>query len=71
MLKPVTVRKLIQKLRALGWGGPFSGGRHLFMQKWKLKLHIPSSHHSKDISAPLLKEILRQGNIATDEWENG
>ena len=28
---PVPCRKLIQGLRALGFDGPFSGGRHQFM----------------------------------------
>ncbi len=33
-------RELLRKLRDLGFEGPLPGGRHPFMQKGKLKLHI-------------------------------
>jgi predicted RNA binding protein YcfA (HicA-like mRNA interferase family) len=53
----------------LGFEGPYSGGRHLFMKKGKLKIHIPNPH-KKDISSGLLSEILRQAGIPKSEWEN-
>jgi len=58
----------VKKFHKLGFDGPYSGGRHLFMAKDKLKIHIPNPHRS-DISKHLLAEILRQANISTDEWE--
>jgi hypothetical protein len=38
---PISRRKLIKKFRALGFNGPYSGGRHQFMAKGDLKVRIP------------------------------
>ncbi|MBI2048229.1 MAG: type II toxin-antitoxin system HicA family toxin [Parcubacteria group bacterium] len=57
----------MQKFRALGFDGPYSGGRHLFMVKENLKIHI-SNPHEGDISKHLLSEILRQARISNDQW---
>lgn len=67
MIRSVSWRKLVQKLRRLGFDGPYSGGRHFFMVKGKLKLHIPNPHQG-DISKELVKEILRQARISDGEW---
>lgn len=67
MLKNISWRKLVQKFRKLGFDGPFSGGRHLFMVKGILKIHIPNPHHG-DISKYLLAEILRQAKIDREQW---
>lgn len=67
MLKSVSWRKLVQKFRNLGFDGPFSGGRHLFMVRGSLKVRIPNPHR-KDISKHLLAEILRQAGVSTDDW---
>lgn len=64
----ISWRKLVQKFRRLGFEGPYSGGRHLFMVKGELKVHIPNPHKG-DISKGLLAEILRQANISSDEWQ--
>ncbi len=41
MLKNISWRKLVGKFKWLEFDGPFSGGRHLFMTKGELKVHIP------------------------------
>ena len=64
----ISWRKLVQKFRRLGFDGPYSGGRHLFMVKGKLKVHIPNPHKG-DISKYLVVEILRQGNVSLQEWD--
>lgn len=69
MPKNISWRKLVQKFRALGFDGPYSGGRHLFVVKGELKVHIPNPHRG-DISRHLLAEILRQAGIGNDEWES-
>lgn len=69
MPKEVSWKKFIKLLRQLGFDGPYSGGRHLFMVKGTLKLHIPNPHR-RDISPHLLSEILRQAGISTNEWNN-
>ena len=58
----------MSKFRRVGFDGPFSGGRHLFMVRGGLKVHIPNPHRG-DISRHLLSEILRQASISAKEWE--
>lgn len=67
MSKSISWRKLVQKFRWLGFDGPYSGGRHLFMVKGKLKVRIPNPHHG-DISKPLVSEILKQADISDEDW---
>ena len=69
MPKSISWRKLVQKFRKLGFDGPYSGGRHLFMIKGKLKVRIPNPH-SGDISKHLISEILRQAGIFPKKWDN-
>lgn len=65
----ITRKGLINKFRALGYTGPFSGGRHQFMIKGRKKIRIPNPHGSGDIHISLVKEILRQAGIDIDEWD--
>jgi len=67
-VKAISRRELMRKLRALGFEGPYSGGKHQFMKKGTLKLRIPNPHQ-RDISVGLLRRILRQANISPQEWE--
>jgi len=67
MLKSISLKKLVRKFRVLGFDGPYSGGRHLFMVKGVLKVRIPNPHKG-DISKHLLAEILRQASISFDDW---
>lgn len=69
MVKNISWRKLVQKFRKLGFDGPYSGGRHLFMVKEELKIRIPNPHRG-DISKYLVAEILRQADISSEDWEN-
>jgi predicted RNA binding protein YcfA (HicA-like mRNA interferase family) len=62
-------RELIRKFKALGYSGPFSGGKHQFMVKDQKKVRIPNPHGSGDVHIGLVKEILRQAGISSDEWE--
>ncbi len=67
MLSPISWRKLVHKLQGIGFDGPFSGGRHLFMVRGTLRLCIPNPHRG-DVSRGLLAEILRQADISHDQW---
>lgn len=69
MFKNISWKKLVKKFRKLGFDGPYSGGRHLFMVKGPLKVHIPNPH-GEDISRGLLSEILRQAGVSSDDWNN-
>lgn len=68
MPKNISWKKLIQNFRELNFEGPFSGGKHLFMKKGPLKVHIPYKHKG-EISAGLISEILRQSEIDKKEWD--
>ncbi len=68
-LGPVSRRALIARLRSLGFAGPFSGGKHQFMSRGDIDVHIPNPHQS-DISVPLLRRILRQAEVTLEEWND-
>ncbi len=68
MPKNISWRKLVQNFQKLNFEGPYSGGKHLFMKKDSLKLHIPSKHKG-DASVGLVNEILRQAGINKKEWD--
>lgn len=69
MPKNISWKKLVQNFQKLGFDGPYSGGKHFFVIKGTLKLHIPNRHNS-DISVGLINEILRQAGIDKKEWDN-
>ncbi|MBU3925703.1 type II toxin-antitoxin system HicA family toxin [Patescibacteria group bacterium] len=69
MPKNISWRNLVKKFRNLGFDGPYSGGRHLFMVKGNLKIRIPNPHRG-DISRHLISEILRQAGIFSGDWDN-
>ncbi len=70
-MSPVISRKeLIRKFRILGYTGPFSGTKHQFMKKDKMKLRISNPHKSVDIHISLVKELLRQAGISYEKWSN-
>ena len=65
---PIKRPDLIRALRKLGFEGPFSGGKHQFMLKGDLALHIPNPHQG-EIGKELLIRLLRQAGITRSEWE--
>lgn len=65
---PVPRRKLVKGLRALGFEGPWSGGRHEFMVRGDIVLAIPNPHRG-DIGLGLLSRVLAQAGISRREWE--
>ena len=69
MVAALSRKDLIRKFRALGYFGPLSGGKHQFMIKGSQKIRIPNPHLG-DISASLIKEILRQAGISSQEWDS-
>lgn len=65
---PVSRRELVAALRRLGFLGPFSGGRHQFMQMGNVSVTLPNPHQS-DIGRELLARILRQAGVTRADWE--
>lgn len=65
---PIRRRDLIAALRRLGFQGPYSGGKHEFMERKGLVLTIPNPHRG-DIGPMLLARILRQAGVSRAAWE--
>ena len=66
---PTTRTELIRYLRQLGFGGPYSGGKHQFMVREHLRVRIPNPHRS-DIGKNLLRAILKEADISVADWES-
>ena len=62
-LTPLGSREVIEKLRALGYEGPFAGGRHSRMVHPQSGKVIPVPIHSKDVSVGLIRAIIRGAQI--------
>ena len=69
-LTPLKSREVIEKLRKLGFEGPFPGGRHSRMVNLKTGQIVPIPIHSKEIGVGLIREIIRQVGVSRDEWLN-
>ena len=70
-MKTIISRKeLIQKFTRLGFDGHFSGGKHQFMKKGKIKVRIPNPHKSQEIHISLIKQVLRQAGINEKDFDN-
>jgi predicted RNA binding protein YcfA (HicA-like mRNA interferase family) len=65
---PTSRKKIIRKLKKLGFSGLYSGGKHQFMTKESLKLRTPNPHKAGDIKDPLLREILKRADIDFEDW---
>lgn len=66
-LTPISWTKFVRRMRELGFEGPYTGGRHPQMRRGNLTVIIPNPHQA-DISAGLLRRILRQAGISREEW---
>ncbi len=67
-LTPVSRRVFIQRLRRMGFEGPYSGGRHEFMLRDDRRLILPNPHRSV-VDASLLARLLRQAGISREDWQ--
>jgi len=69
--QPLRRREFVRKLRALGFGGPYSGTRHQFLVSGQKRQTIPSNH---EFSVPQVRMLVRQietiigRTIAVEEW---
>jgi len=67
-LRPIKRKDLISFVRQLDFTGPYTGGKHEYMQRGRLKVRIPNPHQG-DISIGLLKRILEEADVSLQEWE--
>lgn len=66
-LVPVSWSDLVQRLRDLGFAGPYAGGRHPQMRRGDVTVIIPNPHEG-DIGVGLLRRLLRQAGVSRAEW---
>ena len=70
---PCKRRDFIQRLRQLGFDGPFTGTRHQFMVHTQHRLSIPSN---AEYSVPQLRMMIREvesimgRKVTPDEWNS-
>jgi len=68
-LRPEKPGEVIRKLRALGFEGPFGGGKHIYMRHPLTGMKIPIPvHGGRDIPRGTLRKIIRLVGITTKEW---
>lgn len=70
-MTPISRKEFIRRLKALGFEGPFHGGKHDFMRRPsdRLKLALPREDaKSREIGVELQKRILREIGVSTQEW---
>ena len=68
-LTPLRPREVVEKLRALGFDGPYPGGRHSRMVHLESGRIIPiPMHGAKDVSVGLLRVIIREAGVTVEEW---
>lgn len=67
MLKPISRKELVRKLKRVGFSGPFSGAKHQYMLRDKLKIFIPNPH-GNDIGLKIIKRIIVDINISDKEF---
>ncbi|TAK67449.1 MAG: type II toxin-antitoxin system HicA family toxin [Bacteroidetes bacterium] len=68
-LQPLNRRELIRKLRNAGFDGPYPGGKHSCMIKGKHKIIVPNPHRG-DIGVVLIRKIVNQLKLTSEEWNN-
>jgi predicted RNA binding protein YcfA (HicA-like mRNA interferase family) len=68
-LSPEKPRVVIQKLRRLGFEGPFGGGRHIFMRhpETRIKIAVPV-HGGRSIPVGTVAAIIKQAGITPEDW---
>jgi predicted RNA binding protein YcfA (HicA-like mRNA interferase family) len=67
-LTPCSRTEFIRKLRALGYEGPFAGGKHEYVAaEGRRPITVPNPHRG-DIGIVLLQRILRDAGIDRDKW---
>jgi len=66
-LTPVSWREFAERMRELGFEGPYAGGRHPQMRRGDVTVIIPNPHEG-EIGVGFLKRLLRQAGVAREEW---
>jgi predicted RNA binding protein YcfA (HicA-like mRNA interferase family) len=66
---PVTRAQLVRGLHALGFEGPYTGGKHQFMVRGQRRVRIANPHR-EDIGPALLHLVLREAGVSAAEWES-
>jgi predicted RNA binding protein YcfA (HicA-like mRNA interferase family) len=66
-LAPVSWKQFVQRLRELGFEGPYAGGRHPQMRRGDLTVILPNPHEG-DIGIGFLRRLLHQAGVSREEW---
>lgn len=69
-LTPVSQRQFVDRLRALGFEGPYAGGRHPQMRRGEITLLTPSPYEG-DIGVGLLSQAGVSREAGQIGWDTG
>ena len=67
-MKSVKWRELVRKMHTAGCAGPLPGGKHLNMKRGKQTITIPNPHGNKEVSAAVVRSIVKALGINEDQW---
>ena len=67
-LGPISRRDFLRRMNALGFQGPYAGGKHQYLVRGDVRLPVPNPH-AGDIGPGLLKRILNEAAVNREEWE--
>jgi predicted RNA binding protein YcfA (HicA-like mRNA interferase family) len=67
-LSPVSWQEFVKRMRAIGFEGPFAGGKHPYMIWGDTVLTVPNPHR-KEIGVALLSRILKEARVSHAEWD--
>ena len=66
-LTPISWREFVERMRELGFEGPYAGGRHPQTRRGDVTVIIPNLHEG-EIGVGFLKRLLRQAGVSREEW---
>ena len=67
-LTPERPREVIARLAALGFEGPYGGGKHLVMRHPTTGVKISIPVHTREIPVGTLRAIIRAAGVSVEEW---
>ena len=66
-LSPISWTSFVQKMRSLGFDGPYQEGKHPYMIKGTISVTIPNPHDGQ-IGVDLLRRIFNQAGVKRGDW---
>ncbi|MFA6256574.1 MAG: type II toxin-antitoxin system HicA family toxin [Candidatus Absconditabacterales bacterium] len=66
-ITPLKFREVCEKLKKIGFEGPYGGGKHPIMDNGTIVIPVPH-HGGKDVATQTIEEIIHSVGVNKDEW---